>query len=322
MTFECDANNMKAQKDSLLHFPPIETHLIRSRHVAQTFKIQVMQPGRRAGDTRRFPVVYATDGNWTFDMFKSISYLLQMSALDSPPFILVGIGYPSDFPHAGYMLRMRDLSAPPFPRWEKWEKNWHDCMMVPYIEGVLEPEEGTKNFYGGENFRSFIGTELLPFIDEKYQTLAGERTYFGHSQGGFFGLFTLFTQSHLFKNYIVSSPGVVCHGEANFGGRYDNHEFGVQMVRDFAATGRALAGVKLYLSVGADEEHEPVLAPYQMTSGLERLVKAVKLAAIPGLELMSEIFPGETHKTVWPIAFTHGVQAMLGTRRVHRSVYF
>lgn len=71
--------------EDLLYFPAVETHLIRSKHVQQTFKIQVMQPGRKKKEAARFPVVYATDGNWTFDMFKAISYLLQMSEHDAPP---------------------------------------------------------------------------------------------------------------------------------------------------------------------------------------------------------------------------------------------
>jgi len=308
--------------ESTLYFPPVDTHLMRSKYVAQTFKVQVMQPGRRLSDPRQFPVVYATDANWTFDMFKSIAYLLQMSELDAPPFILVGIGYPSENPHAGYMLRMRDLSAPPFPKWEKWTRNWRDCMLVPDIDGVLEPEEGTKNFYGAEDFQKFLGAELIPFIDQKYPTIAGNRTYFGHSAGGFFGLFTMLTQSQLFQNYIVSSPGVSCHGEPKWGGRFDNYDFGLQMVRDFAAAGKTLPGVKLYVSAGTDEEYEPILSIWRITSSFARLVKVLKETALPGVEFMYELIPGEAHKSVWPIAFTHGVQAIFGTRRVAGGVYF
>lgn len=312
--------------DNVLQVPLVETHLIRSKDVQQTFKIQVMQPARRRGDTRRYPVVYVTDGNWVFDMFKSISYLLQMSAQDAPPFILVGIGYPSDLPFAGMMMRRREFTFPPYPPFGVKDPSELMEFMKSFsgnlYEGVLIPEEGAKTFYGAEDFRRFIGNELIPFIDEKYPTLPGDRTYFGHSGGGFFGLFTLFTQSDLFRNYIVSSPGVIYHGEGPGGGRCDNDEFGLRMVRDFAASGKHLDGIKLYLSAGAEEEFEPAIAWWRLTSSLERLVKVFKDAAIPGLTLMSEIFPGETHITVWPIAFTHGVQTMLGTRRVSRSVYY
>ena len=40
----------------------------------------------------------------------------------------------------------------------------------------------------------------------------------------------------------------------------------------------------------------------------------MKSARIAGLEFMTEEFPGETHMTVWPQAFIHGVQAVFGTR--------
>ena len=239
------ARSAAGMTEELLYIPPVETHLIDSKHVAQTFKVQVMQPARKKGEKRRFPVVYATDGNWTFDMFKSISYLLQMTADDAPPFILVGVGYPSDFPHAGMILRARDLTAPPYP--------CPDFKMVvePRYEGVLLPKAGTKNYHGGEEFRNFIGEELIPFIDGRYDTIPDDRIYFGHSGGGFFGLFTMFTRSHLFRKYIVSSPGVTYNGKGPGGVKYNNCEVVLQMARDFAASGKSLDGVRLYLSAGS-----------------------------------------------------------------------
>lgn len=309
--------------ENVFHVPPVETHLIRSVNVAQTFKIQVMRPARRRNDSRRYPVVYVTDGNWVFDMFKSISYLLQMSPDDSPPFILVGIGYPSECPHAGRTLRSRDFLAPPYPKWGLEDRaDYMRRNAVPEYEGVLLPERGTQESQGGEDFRNFMERELIPFVDDRFETIPGDRTYFGHSGGGYFGLFTMFTRPALFKNYIVSSPGVIYDGIAPGGIRYDNNEFGLQMVRDFARSGQSMDGIRLYLSAGADEEFEPVIANWRLTSSLQRLIKVFKNAAIPGLSLMTEIFPGETHITAWPIAFVHGVQAMLGTRNVSRSVYF
>jgi hypothetical protein len=47
-----------------------------------------------------------------------------------------------------------------------------------------------------------------------------------------------------------------------------------------------------------------------------RLASILKNAAIQGLELMVEAFPGEIHMTVYPIAFIHGVQAVFGLRRI------
>lgn len=319
--------NPTLQGDDLLSIPPIQEHLLRSERVRQTFRVQVMQPASRAGDQRRYPVVYVTDANWVFDMFKSISYLLQMFAHDAPPFILVGIGYPGDSPYAGSLLRARDFTFPPYPDGEVTVEAAREYFAsrkldVGLYEGTLLPEEGAKSFYGGEDFRSFIAEELLPFIDSHYATDPTDRIYFGHSGGGFFGLFTLFTQPELFKSYIVSSPGLLYHGEIPGGRRYEHYNCGTELLQVFLASGKQLSGRRLYISAGAEEELEPALGGWQMVSGFHQFVKLLRNAAIPGLELMTEVFPGETHITVWPVAFIHGVQVMLGTRRVTRSVYF
>jgi predicted alpha/beta superfamily hydrolase len=78
--------------------PSVRTHLIHSKYIGQAFKVQVMQPLQLEGGGARFPVLYATDGNLTFDLFKGISYVLQESGREVQPYILVSIGYPSDCP--------------------------------------------------------------------------------------------------------------------------------------------------------------------------------------------------------------------------------
>src|SRR5262245_11631579 len=167
------------------HYPPIATHLIPSRHVDQTFKVQVMQPAQRRGEETRFPVVYATDGNWSFDMLKGISQVIQTLERDAPRFMLVGIGYPSESPRAGGALRARDLTFPGFPEFRP---------VVPPFEDVPVAAAGTPQTHGGEVFRCFLADELIPFIETTYPAAPGDRTYFGHSGGGGFGLYSMFTQ--------------------------------------------------------------------------------------------------------------------------------
>jgi uncharacterized protein len=284
--------------------PSVETHLIPSKYVKQTFKIQVMQPARQRGLAPKFPVVYATDGNFAFDVLKGISFSMQASGFAAPRFILVGIGYPSDSPEAGSVLRARDLTFPGYPQFST---------KPPPVEGVLVADEGTKDFFGGQDFQQFIEEELIPHIDDKYQTVRGDRTYFGHSAGGSFGLFTVFTKSHLFRNYIISSAGLVCHGELSTGIRYENYDFLLQDARRFIASGKSLCGIRVYLSVGTEEEFESAYAPWQLTSSFYRLSGLLKAALIPGLNLTTQAFPGETHMTVWPLAFTQGIQAVFGS---------
>lgn len=296
---------LQVSDDARTYYPCVDTHLLESRHVQQTFKIQVMQPARRRGDATRHPVIYVTDGNIAFDVLKGISQSMQMSAQDAPPFILVGISYPADGPFAGLLLRARDLTFPHYPRLST---------QPPPIEGVLEARRGGKDFYGAEEFRAFIERELIPHIDARYDTVPGDRTYFGHSAGGGFGLFTLFTRPELFRRYIVSSPGLIYHGMSPAGIRYEEYDFLLQYARGFIASGKRLHATQLYMSVGTEEEFEPGLEQWRIASSFQRMVALLNAQPIPGLELTAEALPGETHGTAWPIAFMHGVRAVFGTR--------
>jgi uncharacterized protein len=299
-------SSRSAADEDLIYHPPVEIHSIPSKYVRQTFRIEVMQPARKRTEHVRFPVVYVTDANRSFDMLRGIAHIIQATGRDAPRFILVGIGYQGDSPVAGLVLRARDFTFPGYIR--------HSTDPPP-VDGVLIAEEGTKTFDGATDFHRFIREELIPFIDGRYATVPGERTYFGHSAGGGFGLYTLLTESDLFKRYIVSSPGLAYHGESTAGIRYEHYDFMLAKARAFIAAGKALKGVHLYMSVGAEEESEPALTNWQLTSSFYRMAALLKAAGIPGLQLTTEVFPGETHMTAWPIAFIHGVQAVFARGR-------
>ena len=72
-----------------LYFPSVDIHLIKSKYVQQTFRVEVMSPAQSRGENRRFPVVYITDGNLAFDALKGISWSIQTTERDAPRFILV-----------------------------------------------------------------------------------------------------------------------------------------------------------------------------------------------------------------------------------------
>jgi uncharacterized protein len=291
--------------EGLEYFPPAQTHLIRSSFVAQTYKVQVALPEQRRGETTRFPVVYVTDGNRVFEMFRAISQILQASGYDAPRFALVSIGYPGDSPRAGALLRTRDFTFPGYPALR---------LVPPPAEGVPMPEEGTPHMNGAADFSMFIEQELVPFIDRTYETIPGDRTYFGHSGGGAYGLYLLFTRAHLFRSYIVSSPSLTFQGELD-GVHYDDCDFAFQEARSFIASRPRLSGqVRLHMSVGTEEEFEQALRPWQLTSSFYRMAQLLKAAEIAGLQVTSEAISGQTHMSVWPIAFVHGVQAVFGSR--------
>jgi predicted alpha/beta superfamily hydrolase len=58
-----------------------------------------------------------------------------------------------------------------------------------------------------DNFRKFIETELIPFIENKYP-VNDYRTLIGHSYGGLFTISTLIDQPNLFANYLAIDPSL------------------------------------------------------------------------------------------------------------------
>jgi predicted alpha/beta superfamily hydrolase len=286
----------------LEYFPPVEAHRVTSKYVAQTYQIQVMRPPQRRGSAAPVPVVYATDGNAVFDLFKSLCWLMQGGRIEWPPFILVTIGYPGDSPVAGELLRGRDLTFAGCPDYFSG---------LQYLwEGMLIPPLGSKHFGGAEEFQQFIAEELIPFIDNRYGTIHGERTFFGHSAGAGFGFFTLLTRATLFRNYILSSPTLSYHGMTPAGVRYENHDFMLRRVEEFIASGGSLPGIRLHMSVGSEEELDPHVSNWQFTSSFCRMLARLKATPIPGLHLTSELLAGRSHVTALPLAFIQGVQAI------------
>lgn len=272
--------------------PRMETHLIDSKHVEQTFEIRVCQPLMRKEGGERFPVLYFTDGNAGMDFAKGIAHVLQTSG-EVRRFILVGICYPGDNPCAGNILRMRDFTPEGRP-------DAHYPKSSP-VEGVAGFAEGQKYWHGAADFLAFIRDELIPLIDSRYPTVVGDRCYSGHSMAGGLGMYALVAHRRLFSRYIISSPAV----------SWDGDEHGIAPVRNFIASGESLEA-RVHMMVGGEEEFEPLVTRMQFVSSFHRLVALLRAAEIPGLELTQQVFAHETHASVWPVAFSHGVQAVYG----------
>ena len=282
-------------------YPLVATHLVASKHVDQTFRVQVMEPLRYPRERARFPVVYATDGNLLFDALKGISHCMQLTVV--PRFILVAIGYPSESPLGGALLRGRDLMFPGYPKVK--------LTSIP-VEGVLRAKKGTRQLYGAEAFRQFIERELVPLIDREHPTRPGERFFFGHSAGAGFGLFTLFTRPRLFRGYVLSSGGYSFDGKSSGGRHYRNHDFLFDKARGFIGRRSKPRGIHVYMSAGSEEEFDSAGNNWQFTSACLRMASLLK--GVEGLSVTAEILPGERHLTAWPVSFIHGLRYILGSR--------
>lgn len=133
-----------------------------------------LKPGEKC------PVVYLLDGDWHFHPITGMIDQLADNSL-VPRMILVGIKNTD---------RSRDLTPT-------------RSMKMP--DGS-EPDF-LKTTGGGETFTKFIETELMPYVESKYQ-VAPYRILIGHSFGGLFAINTLVHHPKLFNAYVSIDPSM------------------------------------------------------------------------------------------------------------------
>jgi predicted alpha/beta superfamily hydrolase len=149
---------------------------IYSNVLKEERSIKILLPeAYKPGSTDKYEVIYVTDGEWAMDPF-SFDYKFAQGENFVPPAIIVAI--PNRYIN-GVNQRDRDFLPVHVPD--------------PAISG------------GADNFLSFMKTELIPYIDNKYPTNKTNSIY-GHSYGGLFALYALLTEPQLFESYYATDP--------------------------------------------------------------------------------------------------------------------
>ena len=255
-------------------YPPIiipgtEVRILHSTYVDEDYKLFIYLPWEYAESEESYPVLYALDGN--FNLFR------YFWSLPVPPMIVVGIGYATDDYAEQVRRRFRDYHPTQYnypPVQEKFQ---------------IETLGG-----GGEHFLSFIRDELIPFIEDQYRTIPTDRSFFGHSSGGAFGLYTLFNQTDAFNRYVIAAPALFWDDGICFA--YE---------REYAEKYTDLP-VNLYLAVGTMDESldEPFV------SDLVKFHAILKSRNYEGLDMKLDLLPGEAHMSTIIPAGQRGVQAI------------
>jgi len=108
------------------------------------------------------------------------------------------------------------------------------------------------------HFYKFLKDELIPFVDQSYNT-SEERTLIGHSSGGFFTMYAFFRYpDHVFTNYICIS------GDYN---RLDRTLFTEEI--SLSRQIEDALPVTLYMAVGQREEERFITSNIEMAEKLE-----------------------------------------------------
>lgn len=134
---------------------------------------------------RQYPVVYVTDGYWSFVKMSSLGSSLWYDQI-VPEYILVGLGYAGEKVDYG-KERMYELS--PSTQSYGWAKNVG-------VQG------------GSRKFLDAIKTEIIPYVEANTRADSSFRVMVGSSMGGLFSLFCMYEEPGLFQGIVAGSPEV------------------------------------------------------------------------------------------------------------------
>ena len=228
---------------------------INSEIVSDSFFILVSLPDNYEFSSNRYPVLYVLDGDIAFGIGASVSRYLQIGN-NIPELIVVGIGYGS-LTKSVVKKRNRDY----------------------------RPEQSG----GAEKFLEFINKELIPYIDNNYRTVPGDRIINGYSLGGLFCLYTLFTQPESFNRYIIGSPNL----------SWDNYSIFSYEEESPAKIGEL--ELNIFVSVGGEESEEKYFNP------VDSLVTRIQNRNYLNTMIETSVFNGSGHLEGPPEAITRGL---------------
>lgn len=250
--------------------PNTEIIALRSRQTGAAYQIFVALPSDYRTSNKTYPVVYMLDADYSFALVRNIvQHFVERE--DLPPMILVAVAYPgaaSD--RVVYrMNRTRDYTP-------------------AYAPDGGYGAEYQKVSGGGPKFRAFLASELIPLIERRYRADAQDRTLIGHSYGGLFGTYVLFTQPKLFKRYIIVSPSL-----------WYSNRIALTMEEAASASG-VRPNARVFFAVGSLENRP-------MVDDLDELVAKLRSRNNRDLVVRHRVFEGETHNSVFPGAVTRGL---------------
>jgi len=168
-----------------------------------------------------------------------------------------------------------------------WEKRARD--FTPFKDTVYYyyPNAG-----GANNFLSFVKNELFPVINKNYRTIQDSNVIVGLSFGALLSSYALFTQPDMFKGYIIISPSLFWNGNSILKTEaiYFNKHKDLNKI--------------VYMAYGSSDDKDWVIDP------TNEFIQILQTRKYEGLKFTQQIFKGETHISVYPVALTHGLKTV------------
>ena len=189
---------------------------IAATKTGRDYRIWVSEPAKPA-PPEGYSVIYVLDSAQMFPILSAANKAYARS-IREPRALVVGIGYAAD----ANVVEERSLD------------------LTPFYDESFRLKSG-----GAADFLTFINNDLKPAIEADYSVNKNNQSLYGHSFGGLFALYTLFTEPDSFQKYAIASPSMWFANEQIF-------ELQNQL------TAQNSAGINVMLAVG---EFEQKLSP-------------------------------------------------------------
>ena len=234
---------------------------LRSEILKESRRLFISKPAEYDAGTDRYPVLYLLDGETHFRYTAAIVDFLA-TADRIPPMIVVGIA------SGDSQKRTHDLTPP----------------STAEVDNRFSPGSG-----GADAFLSFVGGELIPYVERTYRTRP-YRLLAGHSFGGLFAVYALLTQPKLFNGYIAADPSL-----------YWNNQAVVAQAESFFAHSGSLQA-DLYIAATDLSGRVP--------SEVARCHAAITASTPAGFRWKFDWMPRENHVSIPLPSIYHGVETI------------
>lgn len=196
--------------------------------------------------------------------------------------VLIAVGYPTDDAYDSFR-RSWDLGPPPGQSYP------------PFFPGGPEVKTG-----GGAEMASFLLEDVRIFLAGRVALDLTQQSLFGHSFGGLFALWLMFTRPETFANWIVASPAITWENSFLLD-HMDRFDAGAHQLRVHLSAGEWEGDRLAPFQANGPEAAERLAEKAQTRTVAAMQEMAVELSA-RGVSTQIEIYPNETHMSVLPVA--------------------
>lgn len=269
-----------AQAGQELGFELPRTQLVEIHDVETNrfYELHIQLPLNYSSD-KKYPVVYMTDSPYTFPITTGAArFPVNFGRMENVMF--VGISWQKGF--SAELSRQRDYTP------------------TASSPGFKDPSGEASRHIG------FIRNDVIPYIEQRFNTDADNRTYVGNSFGGLFGIYIFLSQPTMFKNYIIGSPSIWWDNKYILAleskTRLDKH-----------------VEVNMFIAIGADETINRDSPRYDMVGDATEFYTRLKSRNLDRLNLELRVIEFANHSTAFPTTAAQGLWWLFNTdSKAHR----